>query len=826
MGIRLGLGLGLFAIAILGAIAAPNTYYLFLLAMIAITTMVGVGLNVLIGLSGQVSIGHSGFFAIGAYAGALLITKVGWNFWLALGLAAVTTAVTGLALAAPALRVTGPYLAMVTIAFGIIVERVLIEWVSLTGGFGGIAVPKPSVLGLQPTLRLVVVSAIVFAALAVVAFAFLKQHPWGKAFQAVKNDEIAATSVGLNVVYIRGMAFAISAAFTGIAGVFFASAVGFISPDSFTFYRSLLFLLVVILGGLNTPEGAVFGAIILVLLPEFLHDFADYQLIVFGSLLILTLWIAPNGLVSLFKGRFSRIAPVYPLDTPPTDMPALIVQKQVYSKLQVNQVGICFGGIQALQGVDLTAEPGTITAVIGPNGAGKTTLLNLISGFYQTQSGRVMLGTTELTNRSSLAIAHAGVTRTFQSTRLFNSLSVLDNLRVARFSRQLGSPLAALAGIGRAQQPEKNLLELLAFVGYQGDVHLEAASLPFVDRRLVEIARALATSPQALLLDEPAAGLSSDDKQTLSHLIRRIASTGIKVILIEHDMELVMNLSDRVLVLDSGQLICEGQPKTVQQDERVLAAYLGVSDLALTRSAHPHANALLQIKNLVSGYDSLQVLDQISLTVNAGELVAVVGANGSGKSTLLKSICGLIRPWSGDVRFAGTDLKKVAVHHMSDQGIVLVPEGRQIFTELSVYDNIRLGAYRRQDKDAVQSDIQSVLVRFPLLQERLHQRAGLLSGGEQQMLAIARGLMARPKVLLLDEPSLGLAPKLVTTLYKTLAELRDEGMTILLVDQMAKLALSIADRAYLLEGGRIVHSGTATQMQQDPAIAHAYLGSS
>ncbi len=824
MGIRLGLGLGIFAIAILGAITAPNSYYLFLLAMIAITTMVGVGLNVLIGLSGQVSIGHSGFFAIGAYTGALLITKAGWNFWLALGLAGVTTAATGLALAAPALRVTGPYLAMVTIAFGIIVERVLIEWVSLTGGFGGIAVPKPSVLGLQPTLRLVVVSAIVFAALAVVAFAFLKQHPWGKAFQAVKNDEIAATSVGLNVVQIRGMAFAISAAFTGIAGVFFASTVGFISPDSFTFYRSLLFLLVVILGGINTPEGAVFGAIILVLLPEFLHDFADYQLIVFGSLLILTLWIAPNGLVSLFGGRFNRVAPVYPLNTPPTDLPALIEQKQAYSSLHVNQVGIRFGGIQALQGVDLTAEPGTITAVIGPNGAGKTTLLNLISGFYQTQSGRVMLGTTELTNRSSLAIAHAGVTRTFQSTRLFNSLSVLDNLRVARFSRQLGSPLAALLGMGRAQQPEKSLLELLAFVGYQGNVHLEAANLPFVDRRLVEIARALATSPQALLLDEPAAGLSSDDKQALSNLIRRIAGAGIKVILIEHDMELVMNLSDRVLVLDNGQLICEGQPKTVQKNERVLAAYLGVSDLALTRSAYPHPQALLQIKNLVSGYGSLQVLDQISLTVNAGELVAVIGPNGSGKSTLLKSICGLIRPWSGDVRFAEADLKKVAVHNMSDQGMVLVPEGRQIFTELSVYDNIRLGAYRRKDSDAVQFDIQSVLVRFPILQERLYQQAGLLSGGEQQMLAIARGLMARPKVLLLDEPSLGLAPKLVTNLYETLAELRDEGMTILLVDQMAKLALAIADRAYLLEGGRIVHSGTATQMQQDPAIAHAYLG--
>lgn len=824
MGIRRGLGIGLLAVAIVGAIAAPNTYYLFLLAMIAITTMVGVGLNVLIGLSGQVSIGHAGFFAIGAYTGSLLITKAGWNFWLALGLAGITAAVTGVALAAPALRVTGPYLAMVTIAFGIIVERVLIEWVSLTGGFGGISVPKPSLLGLQPSLRLVVVLAIACAALAVVTFTLLKQHSWGKAFQAVKDDEIAAASVGLNVLQIRVVAFAISAALTGIAGVFFASAVGFISPDSFTFYRSILFLLVVILGGLNTAEGAIFGAVILVVLPEFLHDFADYQLIVFGSLLILTLWIAPNGLVSLFTDRFKRTAPVYPLSTPPNDIPALIGHHQERSRLEVNQVGIRFGGLQALQNVDLTAEPGTITAVIGPNGAGKTTLLNLISGFYRTQSGNITLGTIDLTNQSSLAIAHAGVTRTFQSTRLFNSLSVLDNLRAARFSRKLGNPLTALVGIGRLRQPEKDLLELLAFVGYQGNVYLEAANLPFVDRRLVEIARALATSPQVLLLDEPAAGLSSEDKKSLAKLIRRIASTGIKVILIEHDMELVMSLSDRVLVLDGGQLICAGEPKLVQQDKRVLAAYLGVSDLSLPRSTHPESNPVLQIQNLVSGYGSLQVLDQISLTVNTGELVAVIGANGTGKSTLLKSICGLLQPWSGDVKFAGTDLRKIPAHHMTDQGIVLVPEGRQIFTELSVYDNIRLGAYRRHDQEAIQADIQAVLKRFPRLQERQHQRAGLLSGGEQQMLAIARGLMARPKVLLLDEPSLGLAPKLVSALYETLAELRDEGMTILLVDQMAKLALSVADYAYLLEGGRIIQSGSATEMQQDPTIAHAYLG--
>ncbi|MEO1445181.1 MAG: branched-chain amino acid ABC transporter permease, partial [Cyanobacteria bacterium J06635_11] len=220
---RLLFGLIIFALAIAAALGAPNTYYLFVLGMVAVTTMVSVGLNVLAGLSGQISIGHAGFFAIGAYAGSLLLLEAEWHFGLALVMAAIAAAGTGVALAGPALQVSGPYLAMVTIAFGIIVERVLIEWVSLTGGFGGLSgIPKPILFGLQPALRESVLLVIVLAFLSVVSFALLKRHPWGKAFQAVRDDAIAAAAVGLNPLYVKVMAFAVSAALTGLAGVFFA----------------------------------------------------------------------------------------------------------------------------------------------------------------------------------------------------------------------------------------------------------------------------------------------------------------------------------------------------------------------------------------------------------------------------------------------------------------------------------------------------------------------------------------------------------------------------------------------------------------------------
>jgi branched-chain amino acid transport system ATP-binding protein len=817
--------LGLIVVALVTIFIAPNTYYLYILGTIAITTLVGVGLNILTGLSGQVSIGHAGFFAIGAYAGSLLMTKLQWNFWLATAIAIMAAAGTGIALAAPALRVKGPHLAMVTIAFGIIVERVLIEWVDLTGGFGGIFnIPKPTVLGLQPALRDVVLLAWIAAILAVISFAVIKKRAWGRAWQAVRDDEIAATAMGLNVLTIRLMAFAVSAAFTGLGGIFFASIVGFISPDSFTFHRSILFLLVVILGGLGTVAGSLVGAIALVILPELLNNFAEYQLLVFGILLLLTLWLTPEGVASFFLRRFHRSNPVYAPEMSLDDLPALVVKNQNNLALEVKKMTISFGGIKALDNVDLVADAGTVTAVIGPNGAGKTTLLNLLTGFYRPQSGSVHLGELNLSNKNSLDLVRGGLSRTFQTTRLFNSLSVLDNLRVAYSGNNLGNILAALFGLERqGKKSAKELIELLGFVGYRGDINARADSLAFGDRRLVEIARALATSPQILLLDEPVAGLGQQQRDWLAKLLRRLADAGIKIIPIEHDMNLVMKISDRIIVLDNGKVICTGTPATVQSDQQVLTAYLGVSTSNLTRSHSASTSPILTIENLVAGYGDLQVLQGVSLEVRQGELIAVIGANGAGKTTLLKSIVQLLPPQSGQVLFRGQNLTKLLPQQLARRGIVLIPEGRQVFTELTVIDNLRLGAFHRRDR-RIEIDIEAMFDRFPLLKELRHQPAGLLSGGEQQMLAIARGMMARPKILLLDEPSLGLASQLVASLYETLASLCDEGVSILLVDQMAQSTFSVADRIYLLDTGRIIKTGTPAQLRHDQAIANSYLG--
>ena len=819
--------LGAIAITFSTILLASNTYYLYVLGTVAVFTLVGVGLNILTGLSGQVSIGHAGFFAIGAYTGSLLMTKLQWNFWLAAIVAVIMAAGTGIVLAAPALRVTGPYLAMVTVAFGIIIERILIEWVSLTGGFGGIFnIPKPSLLGLQPPLRDVVLLAWLSAIAALICFATVKDRAWGRAWQAVRDDEIAATTMGLNSQRIRLMAFAVSAAFTGLGGVYFASIVGFISPGSFTFHRSILFLLAAILGGLGTVAGSLVGAIVLVVLPELLSDFAEYQLLFFGILLLLTLWLTPEGVVSFIVKRFSTSQPVYPPEMSPDAIPASIVKSQNDLSLEVRQMAIGFGGIKAVDNVDLVANSGTITSVIGPNGAGKTTLLNLLTGFYTVESGSVNLGRLDLTGQDTLAIVGAGLSRTFQTTRLFDSLSVLDNLKVAFAGDRLGNIVTALfdwRNRERQKLTETKSLELLSFVGYRGNIHARADSLSFGERRLVEIARALATNPQAILLDEPAAGLGQQQRDWLANLLRRLANAGMKVIAIEHDMNLVMEISDRVVVLDRGRVICNDLPARVQGDRQVLEAYLGVSENQIERPSSNSTTPILAVENLTAGYDKLQVLDRVSLEVRQGELVAVVGANGAGKTTLLKSIVQLLPARSGRVLFRGQNLTKLSPQQLSERGVVLVPEGRQVFTQLSVVDNLRLGAFHRRDS-RINTDIDAMLERFPALKPLQNRQAGLLSGGEQQMLAIARGLMAKPQLLLLDEPSLGLAPQLVTSLYQTLTSLCDEGISILLVDRMAQLAFSVAHRLYAIETGRIIKSGTPEDISRDSTVSDFYLG--
>jgi branched-chain amino acid transport system ATP-binding protein len=805
-------------------VARGNSYQTFIIVTVGLTAIVGVGLNVLLGLNGQISLGHVAFYAIGAYTVGILTTAHQWSFWPALGASGVIAGLAGVLLAIPALRVRGPYLAMVTIAFGFVVEQGAAEWQDLTGGWNGLSgIPSPSVFGADIGEKGIAYLTIALTALAMAAFARLSDSPWGSAMRAVRDSESASISIGLDPTLVRTTAFAISAVAAGIAGGVYASLSNFISPESFPFFQSIVFLLVVMLGGADRVLGPLIGACIVVLLPELLATLGQYRLLFVGLLMLAVLRLAPTGVV----GLFARLLPTPVREMAPKercDVGSFLATGATGDGIAVRNLAVSFGGVRAVRDLSFDARAGAITSIIGPNGAGKTTALNAICGFYRPDEGTVTLGERAISQLRPHQIPRAGIARTYQTSQLFETMSVIDNVLIALRRGSLGA--AALVAARRDDKNADIAESLLAFVGYAGAIDRPTSELSHVDKRLVEIARALAIRPAVLALDEPAAGLDAKDTATIDELLRKLAAIGIGVILVEHHMELVMGVSNHVIVLDAGAKIAEGPPLDVAAEPAVRAAYLGAGEQPARkreRALAAGAEALLTVRALSAGYGAATIVRDAALDIAEGELVAVLGANGAGKTTLMHSLSGLIRPIAGEVRFLGTRVDRLAADRIAGQGLILVPEGRQVFPELSVLDNLRLGGYARTSTDETRM-IEALLERFAALKPRRHQRAGLLSGGEQQMLAIARGLMARPKVLMLDEPSLGLAPKLLEILYDLLAELREEGTTILLVDQAAALALSVADRAYILQSGAITHSGAANAVGQDPALVHAYLG--
>ncbi|MBN8967676.1 MAG: ATP-binding cassette domain-containing protein [Rhizobiales bacterium] len=813
--------------AALGYTMVADSYAVFLVATIALTTLACIGLNVLLGLAGQISLGHVGFMAIGAYTTVLLMEKAGWPYLAATAAGIVLVSIIGGLLAMPALRVRGPYLAMVTIAFGFIVEHGTVEWKDLTGGGNGLVITaQPSIAGMALSERSLAMISVVLVFVAIVLFVRLKNSGWGYAMRAARDSEVATRSVGIDLVIVRTMAFVISAAMMALAGALFAPLQGYISPSSFPFLQSILLLFAVMIGGAGSAVGPIIGALLVVLLPELLSDLAEYRLLAFGLLLFAVLRLAPNGVAGLigqFLGRFlPRLvaSPRAALAAVPDPDAKLRVTGS--SPLDVEGLSIAFGGVKAVQQVTFTAQPGHVTSVIGPNGAGKTSALNLLCGFYKPNAGTVKLGAQDLTGMPSHALARVGVARTFQTTQLFGTLTIVENTMLAETAGRLGGIVSPL----RNAESEQFARSLLRFAGVEGDLDRLADSLPHGEKRLVEIARSLALRPKVLLLDEPAAGLSKGDKQRLTTLLRRIADLGIAVIIVEHDMPMIMSLSDHIVVLDGGRRIAIGDPATVRNDPLVRKAYLGDAPAGeKTRTPRPaRQDKMLEIKKLDAFYGQSQALANIDVLVGDGEAIAVLGANGAGKTTLMRSIAGLTPPRAqGEITLQGNRIDTLPAHQRARIGIVLVPEGRQVFPELTVRQNLEIGAYARPGID-LDAAIQTMFNRFPRLRERVDHRAGLLSGGEQQMLAVARGLLTGPKVLMLDEPSLGLAPLVVDELFASFEELRQEGMTLMVVDQMAGQALALADRAYLLETGSIVKSGAANIIAEDPSLEAAYLG--
>jgi branched-chain amino acid transport system ATP-binding protein len=503
--------------------------------------------------------------------------------------------------------------------------------------------------------------------------------------------------------------------------------------------------------------------------------------------------------------------------------------------LEARGIGKKFGGLAAVDGVDLTIRRGEILGVLGPNGAGKTTFVNCMTGLDKPTAGTIVFDGRDITKTPSYRIGHLGMARTFQVVKPLRQLTVRENVATGAMFGARGKERTA----GQARLAADAVLER---VGLMDKRDRTATELTIPDLKRLELAKALAMDPKLLFLDEVMAGLNQSEIEKAMELILSINRSGVTIFVIEHVMKAIMGISDRLVVLHYGRKIAEGEPKEIVESPAVIEAYLGErfaqrAQAAETggalfvksgefRKAAPVAagDALLEVKGLSSGYGEVQILREVSLEIREKEIVALIGANGAGKTTLLWTISRLLNSMAGTVRFAGVEITSARTDEVVGAGVVHVPQGRRLFAGLTVEENLMQGVYLRRDAAKIASDLERVYTLLPRLAERRDQLAGRLSGGEQQMCAIGRGLMSRPRLLIIDELSLGLAPLVVDSLLALIKQINEEGTTVLLVEQDVQVALENAHRGYVLETGRIVQTGPAAELLLDPRIRQAYLG--
>jgi ABC-type branched-subunit amino acid transport system ATPase component/ABC-type branched-subunit amino acid transport system permease subunit len=793
------------------------------------------GLNVLVGYTGLVSFGHGAWFGMGAYAAAL--SQRYWfpdGFVLPTLFTIVFIAVVSALLGALILRRRGVYFSLLTLALTAMLFAIAYRWTDFTGGESGLGgITRGTLLGLDLREDWTYYWVVAAAGL-IICFFLMRFHssPAGSVLVAIRENEQRARFVGYPTNRYKLLGFVISATVVGIAGTLSVFNHRFASAEPLAVAFSGELIAMVVIGGMRSFLGPALGALFYILFREFLSIWTPHWLLYFGLLFVGFIVYSPTGLVGVAQrilapfrpkvteeaamaGRTLTDEPLPPFLKPSDHIAGTILEARGISK--------SFHGLKAVQHVDIAVRDRSLHALIGPNGAGKTTAFNLISGLYTPDEGDVLLGGRSIAGLTPEAITEAGIGRSFQITNLFPALTVEENVRLAVQARhpQRFNPWLAARSI---DEIETQTAAVIRYLGVAGIEAAEAGTLSYGGQRLLDMGLALATKPRVLLLDEPLAGLSAAERQRIGDIIKRVSSD-IPMLLVEHDIDRVFQIADAVTVMNEGQVLVDGTVEDARSSTKVQEIYIGSG--AATLAAKPRESAaepatVLSVTDVNTLYGKSHILADVSFDVHQHEIVAVLGRNGAGKSTLLKTLIGIAPPASGRIVLDGQDIAGKPSAEIARLGIGYVPQGRGLFAGMTVGQNLELGRLKRETGRGVRWDLDRIFEYFPRIRERIDTPADLLSGGEQQMVAVARALSGDVRVLLLDEPFEGLAPAVVEQLFESFDRLRHE-VSIIIVDHHLDLALALSDRTIALERGRVIYTGPSKDLRDDLTLRRRVL---
>ncbi len=788
------------------------------------------GLNLCIGTTGLVSFGHSTWFGVGAYAAGLIQLRFfPGEIWLPLLFSMIVVAAAATVIGMLILRRRGVYFSLLTLALAALVYTTAFRWTSLTGGEDGLGGLKRGHLGpldLDNTIAYYVVVAGIALGVLYVLMRLLRS-PFGHVLVAIRENQLRATFQGYPVERYKLAVFVISAVVTGLAGALIAFLNYLVSAETVSVPFSGELLAMVVIGGMRSLLGPALGALFFILFREEFSIWTSDWLFWFGIIFVAFVMYSPSGLVGIGALVMRRFRPTQEESSAMSrrkiyeglPLPSFLRPEALKGAvLEATGVAKKFGGIRAVSEASISVRAGEIHALIGPNGAGKTTLFNLISGLYAPDQGTIRLNGRDIAGVPSDLICHQGLARSFQITNLFRGLTIYENLRLSLQARR---PMRfnIWNDIDSYGEIHAETAELVRFLGLEGIEEIEGGELSYGGQRLVDLGIALGSKPQVLLLDEPLAGLAAAERERVSNLVKNIAAN-IPVLIVEHDIDRVLAFSQTVTVMNQGQVLMSDCPKAVRADLRVQEVYTGKGIPAVEHQrsdeAAGEAIPVLRFDRVNTFYGKSHVLNDATLDVREGEIVALLGRNGAGKSTLLKTLAGLVPAKSGTIEFQGNDIAKLAAPDIARRGIGYVPQGRGLFAGMTVRENLALGRLARKTdgSDGVVWSEEQILHFFPRLKERMNVAADYLSGGEQQMVAVARAMSGNVRLLLLDEPFEGLAPAVTLELFKVFDQLR-RRMSIVIVEHNLDLVLALADRVFALERGAVFHQGPATPLLTD-----------